>query len=164
MVTGATAGIGRSFAESLARDGFRLVLVGRRCAALQSLAARLPGEHVVMQADLRAAEDVARLVAWLSNHRVGLLVNNAGGGCYGTFHQTAEHRQRELVAVNCGALTTLAHAFLSQAQRGDCLIKPLERVGLLASADISGIQRQQGFRHSAIGGPVVRKQGPGACT
>ena len=122
MVTGASAGIGRSFAESLARDGYRLILVGRRLAALQALAASLPGKHAAVQADLGNEADVDGLATWFSTHRVGLLVNNAGGGCYGTFHRTAAHRQRQLVTVNCSALTALAYAFLCHAQRGDSLI------------------------------------------
>ena len=122
MVTGASAGIGLSFAENLAADGYPLLLVGRRLAPLRQLAARLPGVHKVVQADLSDAHAVDQVARMFDTHRVSLLINNAGGGCYGTFHRTACDRQRELVMVNCGALTVLAHAFLRQAERGDSLV------------------------------------------
>ncbi|AHV92611.1 short chain dehydrogenase family protein [Bordetella holmesii ATCC 51541] len=53
FITGASSGLGLALAEEYARRGARLGLVGRRKAALDSLAARLPGEHYVYALDVR---------------------------------------------------------------------------------------------------------------
>lgn len=53
FITGASSGLGLALAEQYARHGARLGLVGRRKAALEALAARLPGEHHVYALDVR---------------------------------------------------------------------------------------------------------------
>lgn len=79
-VTGGGRGIGASTAVLLARAGARLALVGRHTESLKAVADGLPGDTVVIQADLsrpEAPEEVMEgLVARLG--RVDVLVNNAG--------------------------------------------------------------------------------------
>lgn len=87
LVTGAASGIGAAFAEALARDGYRLVLVDRDGERLRSLAAALPEDCERVTADLTADADVARVEARCRDG-VDLLVNNAGFGHPAGFLET----------------------------------------------------------------------------
>ncbi len=81
FVTGATSGFGAAICRRFAREGHRLIAVGRRTERLQALAAELGAEIVhALPLDVRDGEAVARAVAALppALAAVDLLVNNAG--------------------------------------------------------------------------------------
>src|ERR1700686_4024369 len=103
LVTGASSGIGATFARQIAEDGYGLVLVARRTDRLEELAAELRAKHGVpaetMAADLTRDADVDRVARRLTDSaNLALLVNNAGFGTRGFFfeadpaHQDAMHR------------------------------------------------------------------------
>lgn len=115
LVTGASSGLGEEFARQLAARGMKLVLSARREERLRSLAHQLLEGHgtecVVVPADL-ARPDGARDL-WYAAARdrdIDLLVNNAGFGAYGAFHEIELERLLEMVRVDCDALLALAHA------------------------------------------------------
>jgi uncharacterized protein len=116
-VTGATSGIGAQFAEQLAARGVDLVLVARDGGRLRELAARLrgaDGEGVrvdVLPADLADDGDLSR-VEWRLGEGVDLLVNNAGLGNPGEFHEVSRESEDHLLAVNVRAVLRLTHAAL----------------------------------------------------
>jgi short-subunit dehydrogenase len=113
LITGASAGLGVDFARQLAARGERLVLVARRKDRLDALATEL-GNARVVALDLGQAGATQRLMADLADHgeRVACLVNNAGFGLAGRFADLDGARQRQMIDLNCGALTELAHAVL----------------------------------------------------
>ena len=82
LITGATAGIGREFAIQLARRGHDLTLVSRDRDRLTQLATELERSSgisvTVLPADLVDDNDTARVVGYLGEHPVDVLVNNAG--------------------------------------------------------------------------------------
>jgi len=100
LITGASAGIGETFAKALAAKGANLILVARRQDRLEKLAADLSAKYsvqaIAIAADLSAidsAVDVIEKVRVKSLH-VDILINNAGYGLPGTFDQNdwPEHR------------------------------------------------------------------------
>jgi short-subunit dehydrogenase len=124
LVTGASAGIGRELAQILAREGHDLVLVARREAELERLAAELKEQHGadarVIPADLAKSTAVAAIAKALGpNARVDVLVNNAGFGGLGTFAGRDRKDDLRMIAVNVTALTELTKQFLpGMVQRG----------------------------------------------
>ena len=113
LITGASAGLGVDFARQLGARGERLVLVARRRDRLDALAAEL-GNARAVALDLGETGATARLMADLAAHgeKVACLVNNAGFGLAGRFADLDRPRQREMIDLNVGALTELAHAGL----------------------------------------------------
>jgi short-subunit dehydrogenase len=115
VVTGASSGIGRSYAERLAADGMDLVLIARRADRLDMLKRDLDGRAASVRtivADLARTEDVQGLCRELATLPVQLLVNNAGLGHYGPFAQLPIEEARELVDVNALAPVLLSRAVL----------------------------------------------------
>jgi short-subunit dehydrogenase len=113
VITGASAGLGVEFARQLSAQGQRLVLVARRKDRLETLADEF-GNARAVELDLSRPGASGQLMADIIRHgeTVELLVNNAGFGLAGAFAELDEKRQREMIDLNCGALTELAHAVL----------------------------------------------------
>jgi short-subunit dehydrogenase len=118
LVTGATAGIGRSFAHHLAASGHDLVLVARDRARLDEVARALvvrQGIAVeVLVADLANAGDRATIEARLADpaRPIDLLVNNAGHGAGAAFLATTLETEEAMFEVNAHAVMRLTRAVL----------------------------------------------------
>lgn len=124
LVTGASEGIGRSFALKLARRGYAVTAVARNGERLESLLAELgPGDHRKIVADLSTEDGLARVVQELTAAHPALLVNNAGFGLVGEFAEMPLPKIREMIFLNVTALVELTHAFLARAGRGDGVIQ-----------------------------------------
>jgi short-subunit dehydrogenase len=115
LVTGATAGIGAAFARQLAARGDDLVLVARDRGRLDALAADLRTQHgtqaEVLDVDLATDEGCAR-VEWRCGEGLDLLVNNAGLGTKGAFHEVPREDEEHQLRLNVRAVLRLAHAAL----------------------------------------------------
>ncbi|MFI5528251.1 SDR family oxidoreductase [Kitasatospora sp. NPDC051853] len=80
VVTGAGSGVGRAVALELAAHGWRLVLAGRRAAALDAVAAEAASPALAVPTDVTdpAAVDALFDAAVSAHGRIDLLFNNAG--------------------------------------------------------------------------------------
>lgn len=117
LITGASSGLGKEFAEQLAARGTGLVLVARRADLLERLAAELRGRGVaveVLAADLADDKDLGRVEDRLADRArpVDLLVNNAGFDSTGRFVEVSPEVQLNQIAVNTIAPVRLARAIL----------------------------------------------------
>ena len=114
LVTGASAGIGRAFAQRLATDGYDLILVARRREKLEALAEELQqsaGVNAeVIVADLTKPEDLLRVED--AARDVSLLINNAGFGAYQPFVVIEPDVAEDLVRVHVLATVRLSRAAL----------------------------------------------------
>ena len=115
LITGASAGLGVDFARQLSKKGQRLVLAARRKDRLDALASEL-GNARAVEIDLSRPGSVAALMRDLdaAGDQVETLVNNAGFGLRGRFAELDPARQREMIDLNCGALTDLCRAIAPQ--------------------------------------------------
>jgi short-subunit dehydrogenase len=122
LITGASSGIGASYAERFARRGHDLVLVARDESRMRALAERLAQESrvavEVLKADLTSAADLARIESRLrEDERIGVLVNNAGMAAHGGFADPDLDEVETLLRLNVTALTRLAGAVIPRYLR-----------------------------------------------
>jgi uncharacterized protein len=114
LVTGASSGIGETFARRLAARGTALVLVARRQDRLETLAKELDVAVEVLAADLGDPDGLRRVEERVaaSTDPVDLLVNNAGFGTSGRFATLPVEREEEEIRVNVLAVVRLTRAAL----------------------------------------------------
>lgn len=119
LVTGASSGLGKAFAQALAARGMNVILVARSKDRLNALSQELTAKYpsikaTVVAADLNQAADLQELVGQIEqqNLTVDMLVNNAGFGTYGYFDQIEPANDQELIRVNIAALVSLTHTYL----------------------------------------------------
>jgi uncharacterized protein len=112
LVTGASAGLGATFARRLARNGYGLILVARRADRLHSLARELGGAEV-LAADLCVEPGLAAVERRIASEpRLQLLVNNAGFGTTGRFFEVPVEAQEQMHRLHVMATLRLTHAAL----------------------------------------------------
>lgn len=125
LVTGASSGLGADFARELARRGADLVLVARREAEMQTLAAELRDREgvavEVVPFDLGATDAPERLHAELAARglAIDVLVNNAGFGVFGDYLAIPWERERAMLQLDIVTLAGLTKVFgRAMAERG----------------------------------------------
>lgn len=126
LITGASTGIGATYAERFAGRGHNLVLVARDKSRLDTLATQLREQHGVsvdvIQADLTQLSDLTSVEARLRDDAsISILVNNAGAALSGSFTEQSTDSVANLVALNTTALVRLTSAIaprLAQAGSG----------------------------------------------
>jgi short-subunit dehydrogenase len=124
LITGASVGIGYELAKQFAGGGYDLILVARSEEKLRAVAEEVRGMGVaadVILSDLAQTASPRALFADVQNRGVAVdvLVNNAGFGAVGEFHQIDLQRQLEMIQVNITSLVELTHLFIpGMVQRG----------------------------------------------
>src|SRR6476469_3968347 len=109
LLTGATGGLGRAIAKTLAARGAKLTLSGRKAEALEALAAELPGDgHRVLPADLGELGAAEKLAAEAGP--VDVLVANAGLPGSGRLQELTGEQLARTLRVNLEAPLLLAQA------------------------------------------------------
>ncbi|MBL1202418.1 MAG: SDR family NAD(P)-dependent oxidoreductase [Nostoc sp. ZfuVER08] len=118
LITGASSGIGKAFAEELAARETNLVLVARSEDKLNQLAKKFKEKYQVkvdvIAKDLTEPNAAAAVFDAIQTKglTIDLLINNAGFGSYGDFAESDRERQVKIVQLNILALVDLTHKFL----------------------------------------------------
>jgi short-subunit dehydrogenase len=118
LVTGASSGIGAEIARQLAERGHGVTLVARRADRLRELAAEISKKHGVraetIAADLSDPLDRTRLVDQIAEMglEVEVLVNNAGFGSGGRFHELDLDTELRMVRTNVEAIVDLCGRYV----------------------------------------------------
>ena len=145
IVTGASKGIGRAIAQTLAHEGMRLVVVARSRAQLDELASSMGDACLVQAADLTNADAPAAVVAATMARcgRLDLLVNNAGSTKRGDFLTLSEADWADGFGLKFYAAVRLSRAAWPHLQASSG--------GII---NIIGIGGHTGSAEFAIGGAV----------
>lgn len=118
LITGASAGLGVEFAKNFAKDGHNLVLAARRTERMEQLAEELTKKHgveiKVLGTDLSNMDEVQSVFETLQkeNIHIDFLVNNAGFGDWGYFHESDWKKVEGMIDLNIKALTKLTYLFM----------------------------------------------------
>lgn len=140
VITGASRGIGESYARHLAARGYALHLVARDAGRLARLAGDLRTRHGVaveeIVLDLAQADAAERLYADVRGRRtepVDLLVNNAGFGLYGEFADQPMPKIQDMLALHLLTFTKLFRLFLPEMRerRSGAMINVSSVAGLM---------------------------------
>jgi uncharacterized protein len=115
LITGASTGIGATYADRLARRGYDLILVARDQQRMAKLAGKLKQETSVdvevLKADLTAKDDLARVEQRLrQDEEITLLLNNAGMAVSGELISVDPDQLEAMILLNVLAPTRLAAA------------------------------------------------------
>lgn len=139
LITGASSGIGLELAEQFAKNGSDLVIVARRQSRLKEVAADLNnsfGVNVeVMVKDLSLPGSPKEIFDEIqeSGREIDVLVNNAGFGAVGPFHEIDPGVLSDMLNVNLVSLATLTRLFLP-------LMVERNRGGILNVGSLAGFQ------------------------
>lgn len=119
LITGASNGFGMEFAKLFAKDGYNLALVARSGDRLKKLGYGLQDEYgldkvYIITSDLSRPESPQEIYNELKKAgvQVDVLVNNAGIGLHGFFHETDIEKELEIIQLNITSLTHLTKLFL----------------------------------------------------
>lgn len=118
LITGASSGIGKSFAYLLASKGANLVLVARSKSKMDEIAKEAEDKYQVkahvLQKDLSKPESAKSLYDEIKAKQINidLLINNAGFGKWGRFESFLVKEYQEMIQLNITSLTELCYYFI----------------------------------------------------
>jgi short-subunit dehydrogenase len=138
LITGASSGLGETFARKLAARGYDLILVARRADRLQTLASELLVHAEIVVADLATTDGItATERAIVECPRLELLVNNAGFGTLGRFWEADLAGQNQMHQVHVMAVMHLTHTALR------CMV-PRNSGGIINVSSVAAFGNSQG--------------------
>ena len=121
LITGASSGLGRSFAKILAKRGFNLVIVARRRQRLLELKHELVESYGVkvkiLCHDLADPDECRQLYEEVERANIDILINNAGFGVFGKFTETDLDSELKMIDVNIKAVHILTKLFLQKFEK-----------------------------------------------
>ena len=160
LVTGATSGIGRAFAEDLAADGHDLVVVGRREDRLAEFHAEHPDIDVqTVAADLSSDEGIAAVAEICATQPLSILINNAGVAHYMPMAELTAEQAAELVRVKVVAPTMLTRAALpGMLQRGEGTIINIAGMIAFSGPAPSSVMPRRAVYGGALAGMLATTQ------
>jgi short-subunit dehydrogenase len=129
LVTGASSGIGKEFAQQIAASGINIVLVARREDLLKEVGVefskRYGVEHRVVVLDVSREDFIGRLASATNDLDIGLVVSNAGTGNPGEFLKLDRQLLEETLRLNTMSHLDIAHYFggkLAERRRGGLIL------------------------------------------
>lgn len=124
LITGATSGLGLSYAKFFAAQGCDLIITGRREQIVRANADHIHSQfHVnveVITGDLSTQEGLKSLIAQLQARQIDILVNNAGFGLKPTFVDTPAEDIEKMLYLQVWCITKLTHFVLKCMVERNC--------------------------------------------
>jgi len=118
LITGASSGIGKAFAEILSAEDYDLVLVARNIDELNRIAGMEMTKHgtkvIPVKLDLIQPGAIDKLMAELKERKINpdILINNAGIGLNGNVVELSTTDQLQMIDLNARSLTEMTMKFL----------------------------------------------------
>jgi uncharacterized protein len=116
IITGASSGIGRAFAEDAAAQNMNLILVSNEKEELQlvcnTLHEKYSIEVITCCVDLAQPDSIKEIEKVSNGKEIGLLINDASYGIHGKFVDTPLESYNHLIQVNINAYVALTHTIL----------------------------------------------------
>lgn len=126
LITGGTEGIGLEIAKLFAKDKHNLFIVSRNRDKLEATQNFLKEEYkikvVILDIDLIVDNSCEKIYEFVDKNNliVDNLINNAGIGSFGFFHEEEEGFQEKIININIIALTNLTKHFIKDMiKRGE---------------------------------------------
>ena len=160
IVTGAGTGIGQAVAERLAAEGVHVVLVGRRAAALETVARRVGGTAVVGDASDSAVADRAVAAGIAMAGGIDIVVANAASGGGGAIADVTDDAWAVSFQANVNtAFVTIRAALPSLRERRGAIVVVSSIAGLVAGPQVGPYVTA---KHALIGltRSLARDEGP----
>jgi short-subunit dehydrogenase len=146
LITGASDGIGLAAAHVFAKRGDQLTLVARNASKLETAVKSLHGTgHTFIVADLTTKDEVHKLKPVIEQQHFDVVINNAGVGLYGKFHELTLSDQVKMMNLNMNALTAISHFYLSVATSGSALVNIASTLGTSSFAGLSVYSATKAF-------------------
>ncbi|MCP3922184.1 MAG: SDR family NAD(P)-dependent oxidoreductase [Desulfobacterales bacterium] len=118
LITGASGGIGEEMARYHASKGGNIVMVARSIDKLHELKSELESNYnikvTVIESDLSKADSAMKIFAITESAgiQIDILINNAGFGGHGKFHERDLIKDQAMMQVNMVSLVNLTHLYL----------------------------------------------------
>lgn len=135
LITGATKGFGRIWAETFLKRGDKVVATGRNTTALQDLKKEFGDLVLPIQLDVNDRKAAFEAVNLAKEHfgRIDVLINNAGYGLFGAVEETSEEEARSQMETNFFGVLWLSQAVLPimREQKSGHIIQVSSFLGLV---------------------------------
>lgn len=150
VVTGGGSGVGRAVCEALAREGARVLLIGRDEAKLRRACAALPGETRFAAADVGDSKACAAAVLSAARRwgRIDLLVNSAGVIKRATAARTSDSAWAAIMRANVDgvffASRAAARRMAAQKPRGGAIVNVASTLSLVGAPGLAAYCASKG--------------------
>jgi NAD(P)-dependent dehydrogenase (short-subunit alcohol dehydrogenase family) len=136
LITGASRGFGRLWAEALLKRGDKVAATARNLDHLSDLADQYGDAVLTIKLDVNSREQSFEAVRQTEDHfgRIDVLVNNAGYGLFGAVEETSEQEARDQIETNLFGLLWMSQAVLPimREQKSGHIIQVSSMLGLAA--------------------------------
>jgi Short-chain dehydrogenases of various substrate specificities len=148
LITGASRGFGKIWAEAFLKRGDRVVVTGRNIETLQGLSAQFGDQVLPVQLDVNDRQACFDAVNKAKEHfgRIDVLINNAGYGLFGAVEETSEQEARSQMETNFFGVLWVTQAVIPimRAQKAGHIIQVSSYLGLI-TAPVLGIYNASKF-------------------
>ncbi|MEZ2442295.1 oxidoreductase [Chitinophaga sp. RCC_12] len=135
LITGASRGFGKIWAEALLQRGDKVAATARNLHHLKELVEKYGDSVLPLQLDVNSREQSFEVVRQVKDHfgRIDVLVNNAGYGLFGAIEETSAEEAREQIETNFFGVLWLSQAVLPimREQKSGHIIQVSSMLGLV---------------------------------